>query len=118
MEIQLKKIDLHNWEEAIDLPVSEDHKKFVASNLYSIAEAQFFPGYNSYAIYAKEKMVGFALYGAGSESDEDNPDNNKYPYTNFWIWRFMIAEGERFKGYGKQAMQLVVQDAIKAVRQH
>ena len=111
--IRLEKINGNNWEEAIDLAVSEDHKKHVAPNLYSIAEVQFHPGYNAYAIYNGDNMVGFAMYGASEEIDEEDSEY-VYPYTLFWILRFMIAEGERFKGYGKEAMKLIINDAVKA----
>ena len=109
-EIRLVRIDQDNWEDAIELPVAEDHKQFVASNLYSIAEAQFSPGVNTYGIYKGEKMIGFAMYGAGLEADDDD-DEDDYPGTEFWIWRFMIAEGYRFKGYGKEAMKQIINEA-------
>lgn len=43
MSITLKKITRENWEECIDLRVSIEQQRFVASNLYSIAEVQFLP---------------------------------------------------------------------------
>ncbi len=107
MKIRLQKITKHNWQQAIKLPTSEDHKHFVASNVYSIAQVQFHPGINAYGIYNDEVMVGFAMYGTLEEleEDEDGPDRR------FWIWRLMIAEGERFKGYGREAMKLIIAEA-------
>ncbi len=94
MSVKLVKINLENWEDALDLELSEDHKHFVASNLYSIAESQFYPDVTAYGIYHGELMVGFIMYDTG-----------------FWIWRLMIAENQRGKGYGRQAMKLVIQEA-------
>ncbi len=111
--IRLEKINGNNWKEAIELAVSDDHKKNVASNLYSIAEAQFFPGIEAYAIYNEGFMIGFTMYGATDEETEEDEDD-VYPGTLFWIWRIMITEDERFKGYGKEAMKLIIKDAIKA----
>lgn len=99
--IQLKDICKENWHEALDLPTGEDHKKFVASNLYSIAQAQFYPGQKSYGIYLGDRMIGYALCGVNHGFDRN-------PGTEFWICRLMIAEGERFKGYGKEATKLII----------
>lgn len=113
MEIRLELVNRENWEEASDLAVSEDHERFVAPNLYSIAEAQFYDGVNAYVIYNEEEIVGFTLYGAWKNCDEDS-SKEKYPPSYFWIWRFMITEGERFKGYGKEAMKIIINKALEA----
>lgn len=113
MNIKLKKIGKDNWNVAAELAVADDHKKYVASNLYSIAEVQFHPGLNAYALYNDDTMIGFAMYGVEEDSDREDL-KDPYPGSDFWIWRFMIAEGERFKGYGKEAMKLIIADAIKA----
>jgi diamine N-acetyltransferase len=42
MVVTIKPITRNNWEEAIDLKVAESQRNFVASNLFSIAEAQFY----------------------------------------------------------------------------
>ena len=104
MNIRLEKINSENWEDAIDLPVSEEHKKFVASNLYSIAQAQFFPGVDVYAIYDDDKMVGFSMFGDSEFTYEETGKSE----MQFWVWRLMIADGEQYKGYGKKAMQLII----------
>lgn len=104
MKIRLEKINKDNWEEALDLRVAEDHKKYVASNLYSIAEAQFYPGCKTYAIYNDAKMVGFAMLGVDTEDETDK---------RFWLIRFMIAAGEQYKGYGKEAMKLIIEEVRK-----
>ena len=57
-----------NWQALIDLKVREDQKHFVASNLYSIAQAQFgdeFEGHWDlfpYGIYDGDMPVGFLMY--------------------------------------------------------
>jgi len=107
MSIQLKKIDRMNWENAIELPVTEEHEKYVASNVFSIAEAQFYPGVDAYAIYNADKMVGFAMFGVTDVPDEDDGSTDE----RLWVWRFMIAKGEQFKGYGKEAMSLIIKMA-------
>ncbi|MFS0690596.1 GNAT family N-acetyltransferase [Sporosarcina sp. 179-K 8C2 HS] len=43
-------------------------------------------------------MIGFALYGI----DEDD--------HGYWIYRMMIDQKHQGKGYGKEAIQLVIDD--------
>ncbi|QOR68878.1 GNAT family N-acetyltransferase [Cytobacillus suaedae] len=90
-----------NWEECIDLRVSVEQQKFVASNLFSIAEAQFLPNFEALAIYHEDMMVGFTMYGL-------DPDDN-----NYWIYRLMIDEKQQGKGYGKHAIKEVLANLMK-----
>jgi diamine N-acetyltransferase len=99
--IRLVNVNKDNWQACIQLPTSEDHARFVAPNVYSIAEAQFYPDtVAACCIYAGETMVGFAMYG----SDEDDA-------TLFAIDRLMIAEGHRGKGYGKATLSAILEEA-------
>ena len=100
--ILLKAIDKSNWEECIQLKSSPNQKGFIASNLYSIAEAQFLEGFNTKAIYCGEIMIGFTMFGL-------DPDDG-----NYWIYRFMIDERFQGRGYGHQAMQLVISEIRNA----
>lgn len=99
--IRLVTVNKDNWQECIRLPTSEDHAQFVAPNVYSIAESQFYPDtVKACCIYAGDAMVGFAMYGP----DEDDA-------TLFAIDRLMIAEGHRGKGYGKAALSAILEEA-------
>jgi diamine N-acetyltransferase len=99
-EIVLRKIDHTNWLECIALQVNDDQKTFVATNVYSLAEASFYPTYVPLAIYFDEKMVGFLLYGK-------DPDDGRY-----WIPRIMIDKKYQHLGYGKAAMLQLI-DLLK-----
>ncbi|WP_407658038.1 GNAT family N-acetyltransferase [Lederbergia citri] len=96
----MKSIDRTNWEIACELTVQENQCSFIASNLYSIAEAQFYPERCVKGIYSNDKMVGFTMYGI----DEDD--------GNFWIYRLMIDQAFQGQGLGSQAILLVI-DEIK-----
>lgn len=99
--IRLVAVNKENWQECIHLPTSEEHARFVAPNVYSIAEAHFYPDtVTASCIYAGDGMVGFAMYGP----DEDDA-------TLFAINRLMIAEGHRDKGYGKAALSAILEEA-------
>jgi diamine N-acetyltransferase len=99
--IHFVAVNKDNWQECAKLPTSEEHARFVAPNVYSIAEAQFYPlTVKACCIYAGEEMVGFAMYGP--EDDDE---------TLFWIDRLMIAKGHQGKGYGRAAMLLILDEA-------
>ena len=108
MTVKLVKIDKNNYDDAIDLKTSKEHEQFVASNEYSIAQAQYLPGINCYGIYDDDLMVGFTMYGIREEFDEDDDEQDK----RFYIWRFMIANNQRCKGYAKKALQLIIDEAV------
>jgi diamine N-acetyltransferase len=94
--ISLRDITAENFEAVITLSVCEDQKNFVASNLYSIAEAKVYPDLVPLAIYAGEDLVGFTMFGFW-------PERNEY-----WIARLMIDAAHQRKGYGRAAMRLVI----------
>ena len=77
--------------------LSAPQKKMVAPNAQSIAQAH----YNRYfwfrAIYADETPVGFLML-------YDNPEECKY-----FLWRLMIAGPHQGLGYGKKAVQLLIE---------
>lgn len=94
--ISLRNITKDNWEECIDLRVSESQRGFVASNLYSIAQAQFLDNFEALAIYHDETLVGFTLFGL----DEDD--------HNYWIYRMMVDEKFQGNGYGTAALNEII----------
>ncbi|MEK5183855.1 GNAT family N-acetyltransferase [Solibacillus sp. FSL W7-1324] len=96
--LHLKTITKDNWIKAISLKVREDQVNFVASNAVSLAQLNFLENFHAKGIYFGEEMVGFTLYGL----DEDDHE--------FWIYRMMIDEKHQGKGYGKEAVRLVIED--------
>ena len=93
---KIEFIDLNkdNWIECVNLHREEDI--YIASNLYSIAEAQFYDKANSKAIIADDKMVGYTMYG------EDEDDS-----TLYWIDRLMIGKAYRRNGYASVALRKI-----------
>ena len=94
----LRSVTVENWKECIELQVHHDQKDFVPSNLYSIAEAQFYPRAVSLAIYNDQgQMVGFTMYGVDETSGK-------------WkIFRIMIDQAHQGKGSGRAAMEAVIE---------
>lgn len=96
--LHLKPITKDNWVKAISLKVREDQRNFVTTNAVSLAQLNFLENFHAKGIYNDEEMVGFALYGI----DEDDHE--------YWIYRMMIDEKHQGKGYGKEAVRLVIED--------
>lgn len=96
--ISLQAIDEQNWEDCIALKPTEEQKSFIASNLYSIAQAQFLSGFSSMGIFKDNVMIGYALYGLDSDD------------SNYWIYRFMIDERYQRNGYGLIAINRVIEE--------
>jgi len=95
-EITLKEISSENFWPVIKLKVREDQGTFVASNAISIAEASFTQESWFRAIYADADPVGFVMLYL----DESTPE--------YSLWRYMIDKDHQGKGYGIQAMKIVI----------
>lgn len=94
--IRIVPLDGDNWEESANLSLHPEQVRFVAANVYSIAESRFHPELSPCAIYAGETMVGFTMY-ARNPSDEQ-----------FWIYRFMIDKTWQRRGLGLRAMAVLI----------
>jgi len=105
MSVTLQPVTAENWRALIKLKVREDQNGFVASNLYSIAEAQF--GYEDeghwdfypFGAYVNEEQpVGFVMYCF----------NFKHSRFQAFIMRLMVDERFQGKGYGREIMKQVL----------
>ena len=61
-EITLRDVTRDNWLDCVRLKVDDSQAGFVAPNAYSLAESKFETHAVPLAIYAGERMVGFAMY--------------------------------------------------------
>ncbi len=99
--IALWPVTEDNLRDIFKLEVREDQKEFVAPNAVSIAQAHYNQEHAWYrAIYADDTPVGFVML-------YDDPYEPEY-----FLWRFMIAAPYQGMGYGRRALQLVV-DYVK-----
>ncbi len=77
--------------------LTEPRKNFVATNAVSLAQAHFNKHAWFRAIYAGKAPVGFMMI----VDDDTTPE--------YFLWRFMIAEPHQGRGYGRQAIQRLVE---------
>ena len=113
---EIRPVTKENWQNLIALKVREDQKNFVASNVYSIAQAQFgdeFEGHWDlfpFGIYDNDQPVGFLMYAFNF---------NHIPHQAF-LQRLMVDEKFQGKGYGRFGMEKMLEifradERIKAV---
>jgi len=103
---EIRPITGENWRELTKLHVREDQRHFVASNVMSIAESQFgfdepehgHWDFHSFGIY-DDVPVGFLMYGY----------NFEHPKRQAFIIRLMVDEKYQGKGYGRFAMQEMIE---------
>lgn len=103
--MQLRPVTEHNWNALIKLKVSDNQAHFVASNLYSIAEAQF--GFEDegrwtfypFGAYVDDEPVGFVMYAL----------NLRHSRFQAFIVRLMVDQSFQGRGYGREIMKLVLQ---------
>ena len=112
----MKLVRIHNdnvWQ-IVKLSVEDSQKDFVASNSQSLIEAYICLANNGkvfpFGIYENDIPIGFVMIGY--DVDDDYTNAPKIAYGNYNIWRFMIDKNYQNRGYGKQALKLVL-DFIK-----
>ena len=112
MKIELRKIDHNNWLQCIELSAADEQRQYVTPNIFSLAEAFVHSDANKetaeeyyrcipFAIYQEDEMVGFATITYEKESDYDS----KPAYE---IYKLMIDKNHQGKGYGKEAVELLL----------
>ncbi len=95
-QVTLRDITEYNLIEIMKLDVLDSQKKCVAPNSVSIAQAHYSKTAWFKGIYLKEQPVGFVML----DLDEEKPE--------YFLWRFMIDARYQGKGYGKEAIEMVI----------
>lgn len=95
--VSLREITKETLRPFLKMNVAEPQKNMVAPNAVSIAQAHFEPYAWFRGIYADETPVGFIMLF-------DNPDEPSY-----FLWRLMVAEGFQGLGYGRKAIDHLVE---------
>lgn len=96
-QVTLREVTSETVGKICRLKVTEEQNNFVAPNSVSIAQAYFTETAWFRAIYADETPVGFVMLDDDSEKPE------------YFLWRFMIAAEYQGLGFGRKAIQLLVE---------
>ncbi len=86
--------------------LSPPHQNMVADNAVSIAQAHFSDKTWFRAIYDRDTIIGFIMTHTGSDFDDG------IDVPGVFLWRFMIGGSYQGKGYGRKAIELLVQDLV------
>ena len=101
MNVELRPVDESNKADCIRLKVTKAQSKYIATNESSLEAAQEHPVVaRPFIIYVDGTAVGFTIFAF--EPDYEDPDDR------YWLWRFMIDEEYQGRGYGKEALKLII----------
>ncbi len=102
MEIHFEKITPKNQKEVESLSLFPEQVSFIESVSDCLKEAEEISEWKTVAIYDKNQLIGFAMYGYFT-LPEEGP----------WLDRFLIDKKYQKKGYGKIAVLALMQQIIK-----
>jgi histidinol dehydrogenase len=105
--VTLRDINADNCDTIGKLKVAGTQSSYIANNWASLAQVNYKGAAGSaYAIYADETPVGLTLlWDYRIDPDEEDRADQLY------IWRIMIDEAQQNRGYGKQAIALIIAKA-------
>lgn len=106
VKVGLREVTRDTVRTICDLKVSKEQEQFVASNSISIAEAHFSNEAWFRAVYADETPVGFVMLARV-------PREERARLGTHFLWRFMIDERYQGRGYGRKALESVMQHLKK-----
>ena len=96
--IHLEKIDENNFLQAFGLKLGEGQDKFVSHPIRSLAQAYVYRDQcTPFGIFCGETMVGYVMV----IYDRDVPEYD--------IWHMMIDGSQQGNGFGKAALELVLE---------
>jgi diamine N-acetyltransferase len=101
--VTLREITAETVIPVVRLNVAENQKGFVAPNAVSLAQALFAPQAWYRAIHAGEEIVGFVMLA------DESLTNPAPPAPSVGVWRFMIDARFQGRGFGRAAMQKVIE---------
>lgn len=99
LPVSLREVTAETVRVVTALAVAPDQDNLVAPNAVSIAEAYFEPKAWFRAVAAGDDLVGFVMVYRDAVAH------------TFYIWRFMIDAHHQGRGYGRRAMELLVDEA-------
>jgi histidinol dehydrogenase len=99
-----RPVDRSNAEQVMKLQVAAGQRHLVAAVERSLAQVAYEPAGSAWAFFDGDEAVGMALlYDA--RRDEEKPASQLY------VWRLLIDARHQQRGYGRLAMQWVVEEA-------
>lgn len=98
--VEFREVTENNFKECVELSPGSG-RKFVESNLFSLAEARIRSAWQPRAIYAGDQMVGFLMYSWDLSQQE------------LYLARLMIDVRFQSKGYGSASLKRLMEVALR-----
>jgi histidinol dehydrogenase len=103
-EFNVRAVDAGNAEALMALAVAPGQRQFVANVAGSLAQAAYEPAGRPLGLYSGELPVGFLLL-------YDARLDKKSPAEQLYIWRLMVDARYQRLGFGRRALQWVIEEA-------
>ena len=104
-KLVLREVTHENWRSTLQLTVHPEQQHFIADYVpiaaIALAKAYIRPEgrvWTPYAFYVATDMIGFTMLAYEPRSKE-----------NYWLFHFFIDQHYQGKGYGKQALSLLLE---------
>ena len=109
MKVTLREINEENLQAVVALRTTPAQERFVSTVAYSLQEAERHPNEHPWlrAVYAGEQPVGFVMVAWDFVPEPPHTDGP------FFLWKLLIDQEHQGRGYGKQAVEQVI-DLIRA----
>ncbi len=96
--VSLRELNKNNFWSFCNLKVANAQEQYVASNVVSMAEANFYENAWMRGVYADDIPVGFIMLSRDTKAHK------------YYLWRVMIDGSYQGKGLGRKAMELLYLD--------
>jgi histidinol dehydrogenase len=104
VDFSVRPVDGSNAEAVMKLQVAAGQRQFVAPVDRSLAQAAYAPAGRALAMFDGDTPVGMMLlYDARQDKDE--------PANQLYVWRLLVDARFQKRGYGRRAMQWVLDEA-------
>jgi histidinol dehydrogenase len=100
----VRPVDKGNVDAVLKLQVAAGQRGFVSSVERSLAQVAYEPRGRALALFDGDTAVGMMLLYDARQDDED-------PANQLYVWRLMVDARFQGRGYGRRAMQWVVEEA-------
>lgn len=99
LPIEIRDVDQENWFACTKLQVTDEQRAlFPSPVVYWLAESRFVPHFTPLAIFLDAALIGFSVYGLDADDG------------NYWIIAFLIDRNYQGRGYGRMAMEALIQE--------
>jgi histidinol dehydrogenase len=104
VDFKIKPVDADNLEAVLKLKVAPGQQAFVAPVDRSLAQVAYAPAGRAVAMFDGDTAVGMMLLYDARMDKED-------PAQQLYVWRILVDAQHQRLGYGRLAMQWVVEEA-------